>query len=711
MNRRRFLLAGTSLGVGFTAGCTLPVIPKRPAPGPEAAVGWIEARGGGFVLHLPRVEMGQDISTALRQVACEELEVPASAVEVRAHTTDTIAPVAATVGSASVADYAVPLARACATLREALAAGRTAGSLGAADRPIETLRLLRRDARHVGRSPASEAMKAIVTGGALYAGDVRRPGTLYGRVLRAPASPELDSGPRTWDPEAAARTRGFVALVEHPHLRIGRAHGLGLVARTPGALDACERALAVDWHVAGGFDEGALDAATDIDARLARGALAETVAGEGAALDAEGPAAGRGWDVNLRVDVPIAAHGAIEPRSAVAEVDAAGRLHVWAGTQDAFYVRDVLTRRLDLDARDVEVHAMRVGGGFGGKAVCTVELEAALLARAARAPVKVQWTRTQELRHGYHRPASSHRVRASVEGGALGELWHAFAGGNVLLTNAVLPGWLQVATSVIGDRGVSRGAVPPYRAARRRVEFDVVRLPVLSGPWRGLGAGPNAFAIESAIDECARVAGVDPVRFRIDAAESPRLRRVVERAAADAGWPDRSTPDAATGAAADGAAADPGTRRGRGVACGVYKGDSFAAVVASVAVAADGSLALLSLHCAHDCGRVINPDRVRAQCEGNLVWGIGMVLTDGLAITDGAVVATDRAPSPRLSAVPPLHVSLVEDVGTAPAGAGETAIVAAAGAIANAIRDATGVRVARLPVDPRAALALPARAS
>jgi isoquinoline 1-oxidoreductase beta subunit len=162
---------------------------------------------------------------------------------------------------------------------------------------------------------------------------------------------------------------------------------------------------------------------------------------------------------------------------------------------------------------------------------------------------------------------------------------------------------------------------------------------------------------------------------------------VLDRAAAAARWTD---PLPAT----------PGRRRGRGVACGIYKAMSYAAVVAEVEVDPEaGRIRVTRLLCAHDCGRVIHPDQVRAQCEGNLVWGLGMALIERLPVAASQVAAATFAdsPLPRLGDVPALEVVLVDE-GDPPTGAGETAIVAAAAAVANAVRDATGVRPRRLPI-------------
>jgi isoquinoline 1-oxidoreductase beta subunit len=706
---RRAWMRGSAaaLTVVFTGGCALPVIPKRPRAEAADALGWIRFEpeaaagaapaGGRFVLFLPRVEMGQGIATALKQIACEELDVAWERVELRLPSTAEIGRVRATVGSESVKDFALPLAQACATLRAALAAGAAPGVRPAEPLPPQALRSWQagapRPGRHVGQTPLPEQVAALVRGAALFAADVRRPGQCFGRVLRAPAAPDLASRPMAFDAAAARALPGFVALVQDEALVLGASQGLGIVARTPGALDRIERALAVRWEVEGGFEAAAIDAAIDIDRRLdprrGGGRLANSVHDDRlGGAEAEAP-----WDVDLRIDIPLAAHAAIEPRAAVAEFAADGRLALWVGSQDVFYQRDVVARRLGLDAERVVVHGCRVGGAFGGKTICTVELEAAVLARAAGVPVKVQWTRAQEFGFAFHRPPSSHRLRARLRDGRLHTWWHAFASSHILFTNAVLPPWLQRLTDVIGDDGVARGSALPYRAARRRTEFDLVRLPVFTGPWRGLGAGPNGLAIESAIDECARKAGVDPVRFRLDHLDDPRLARVLRAAADAAGWERALAPGTGTGAGA--------VRRGRGVACGIYKGTSYAAVVAEVEVAADGRVRVTRLVCAHDCGRVIHPDQVRAQCEGNLVWGLGMVLVERLPIGASQVAARSFAdsPIPRGADVPPLEVVLVDE-GEPPSGAGETAIVAAGAAIANAVRDATGVRPTRFPLAP-----------
>lgn len=695
--KRRHLLAGAGLAaitVTF-GGCTLvPVIPKRPTPGAEDAQGWIRHADGRYTLWVPCTEMGQQISTALQGLAAAELGVPPQAVQLRLPGTGDIARVRATVGSASVQDFALPLAQACATLREALARGAAAGTLPAQPLPASALRSFQALAGArtgtPGSAPPAGYLHAIVTGQPLFAGDTRLPGMLYGRVLRAPVSAELESRPGTMNEGAARADPACVTVVRSPLLQQMGSLGVGIVARSPAALDRIEAALAVQWQVDGSFGPGEIAARIDIDQHLARGALRHTPR-------SDAMPEGGAWSVDLRMDVPLAAHAPIEPRSATAawarepQRAQAGQpqplLRVWAGTQDLFYVRDVLARNFSLDAEQIEVQACRVGGGFGGRTLCTVELEAAVLAQAAGAPVKVHWSRAQEFAQGFQRPPSSHRVRARMHQGRITHWWHAFASSHILFTPAAMPVWMQTLADFAGDSGVARGSQLAYAVPHQRIEFAARRLPVHTGPWRGLGAGPNTLVVESAMDECARHAGADPLAWRLAHTTDARLAAAFERVAREARWHERPISDATT-------------LRGRGIAGGIYKGLSYAAAVADVAVdRATGQVRVTALWCAHDCGLVLQPDGVRAQTEGNLVWCLGMVLLEELPLAASRVAAATFADYPlaRMGDVPPLHVHLI-DSSAPPTGAGETAMVAGAGAIANALRDATGVRFTRFPV-------------
>ena len=528
MKRRQFLAAAGAGALTVTlAGCSLvPVIPKRPTSTADDALGWIRHDNGRYTLWLPSAEMGQQISAALQGLAAAELGVPPAQVHLQLPSTRHITRVRATVGSASVQDFALPLARACATLREALAQGQTTGTLAARDIAPSALRSLQpRTGVTKEAAVAPGQLHALVTGQPLFAADTRLPGLLYGRVLRAPMSAEITSRPQAWDETAARADPACVAVVQHPRLAQMGSLGLGIVARTPSALDRIEATLAVQWQVEDGsaFEQTAIDERIDIDTHLHRGPLQHRLRKDELPTDTA-------WTLDLRMDVPLAAHAPIEPRSAtaqwLADADKKGiALKVWAGTQDLFYMRDVLARQFSLDAERIEVQACRIGGGFGGRTLCTVELEAAVLAQAVGAPVKVQWSRAQEFAQGFQRPPSSHRVRARVQGGRITHWWHALASSHILFTPAAMPVWMQTLADLAGDSGVARGAQLPYEVPRQRIEFTATRLPVHNGPWRGLGAGPNTLAVESAMDECARLAGADPLDWRLRHTADARLEQ------------------------------------------------------------------------------------------------------------------------------------------------------------------------------------------
>lgn len=690
---RRSILKGlgwSAAGLVVTASAAYGVsrrlaLPYRGVPTPADASAWLRLTPEGLIeIVMPRAELGQGIAVSFRQLVAEETGFPLDRVRTIQPRTDLLPPARATVGSDSVKDFAPLLASAAAALAIVL---KHAGVVDGKAPPVgfaalaANPRLLDAAAiqeaapvwlkpgrkRLIGKAPPTDDIHAIVAGSApLYADDVRLPGMAFGAVLR---SPRLGAALTSIDDTKARPLPGYLGL----HRVGGRAL---IAAESRSGLEAALALQVVQWS--GGLpDDADVLAAVDVEAGLSNGAL------EHVARNARF-APGAAFDLDLRFDLPMVAHACLEPRTAVARFGDGGRLEVWTGTQDVTFVRAALAQELGLPRDHVTVIGCRVGGGFGGKTLCTVELEAALLARAFGRPVKVQWTRLDEFREAFHRPPSSHRIKARLAADGTLEAWHhAFRSGHVMFTSAAMGPVLQFATSFVGDPGVLRGAIPPYAAERLRVEFEDVRLPVHTGPCRGLGAGPNIWAIETAVDQLARLRNEDQIAFRkrIIAERWPRLGRALDRVAALADWPALRSTD----------------ERGYGVACGVYKEMSYAAVIAEV-TRDRGQMRVTKLWCAHDCGLMLNPGQVKAQVEGNLVWGIGMALSEALSLADGNVVQTSFADYavPRFSDVPEMIIALI-DGGDAPTGAGETALVAAAPAITNAIASMTGRPVLRLP--------------
>jgi CO/xanthine dehydrogenase Mo-binding subunit len=538
--------------------------------------------------------------------------------------------------------------------------------------------------RQIGRDAAPLQAKEIVTGAPLFTADVRLEDMLFGRMLRPPARNAKLAA------VDAVRVRQIPGVVD---VVIDREQDFaGVVCETPSSVDAAIEAIDVSWELPAPFDQGTIDALVDVDKALARGDLEHAPSND--CVDSE-PA----WDVDLRFDLQIQSHATQEPRAAVARVvkkngsESPMSAEIWTGSQDAFLVHRHAAHDLGISEDNVTVHTQRLGGGFGGREHYDAERDAVRLSRAVGRPVKVQWSREDEFRSARNRPPSTHRIRLRAdEGGRLAQWWHAFLSGYIIFARGRMPDRLLSAARLMGDIGVSRGSLPPYAAERTRVEFEDVDLPIDLGTWRSLGAAPNAFVIESAVDELARHQKIDPVEFRLRnlAPENERLgvclRRVRELA---------EKVDLSAGI-------------GRGYACGVYEEKSFVAGSADVVVEpSTGTVRVLRMCCVQDVGLAINPGQLRAQIEGNLIWGLGMALVERVEIGESDITSLnfDSYPIPRMPDAPEFDIEIISPRDVRPAGAGEAAMIVGPAAIANAVRDATGRRYTSLPI--RSAITAP----
>jgi isoquinoline 1-oxidoreductase len=373
------------------------------------------------------------------------------------------------------------------------------------------------------------------------------------------------------------------------------------------------------------------------------------------------------------------AHAPIEPHAAVAEW-ADGKMTVWASTQTPFPTRDSVAEALGLPAGKVRVVTPFVGGGFGGKSAHSQAVEAARLARAAGVPVQVAWTRDEEIFFDTFDPAAVVEVAAAVDSGGRITLWSYdvwAAGGRSADLFYDIP---NVRIRTLGGR-MARGE---QRVGERLHPFAV-------GPWRAPGANMNVFARESHLDRVAAEAGLDPVEFRLRNLKDARMRRVLEAAAGKFGWKSAKGPSG----------------RGQGVACGIDAG-TYAALMAEVEVdRATGKIRVKRVVCAQDMGIVVNPDGARMQIEGCITMGLGYTLTEELRFDGGAILDRnfDTYELPRFSWVPKIESVLVKNDELDPQGGGEPAIVPVGGVVANAVFDATGARLYRLPMTPERVLA------
>jgi nicotinate dehydrogenase subunit B len=682
-------LAGDGLSVVLVGPPAMAIPGRGAAQAAEVVLAWLHVAGDGAVtVYTGKVEVGQGIRTSLAQEVAEELRTRLASIRLVMGDTDLTPFDMGTFGSMSTPQMGTHLRKLGAATRELLLtlaadawkagrAGLTAsdgrvretggerragyGELVVGARRTERVRgdVSLTPARQwvtAGASAPKTGAREVVTGRHRYVSDLRLPGMLFGKVLRPPSV-----GARL----VAVETSGAGAV---PGAVVARAAGfVGVAAPSLGAAEAALAAIRPTW------DPGA---GPEPDSRSVYDYLKQTrpstsapregeffipepfVQGDvGAALAAAEQRLERSYTVAYIAHVPL------EPRAAVAEWtrEAEGeKLTVWTGTQRPFAVRAQLAAAFGLAEAKVRVIMPDTGAGYGGKHTGEVAVEAARLARAAGRPVRVVWTREEEFRWAYFRPAGVIDVAAGVRRDGTITAW-AFDNYNS------------------GPAAIQ----PPYAIAHQRVTYHPSELVLRQGSYRGLAGPANFFARETHVNELAQLVGLDPVAIRLRNLDDPRLKTAVESAAERFDWGRR----VAAG-------------HGVGLACGVEKG-GFVATCAEVAAdRATGAVRVVRGVTAYDCGAVVNPDGLRNQIVGAFVQGIGGALFEEVEFDHG-VVRNARLKDyrvPRFSDVPAIEVVLIDRKDAPPFGAGETPMMAVAPAIGAAIFDATGLRPRRLPM-------------
>ncbi len=339
---------------------------------------------------------------------------------------------------------------------------------------------------------------------------------------------------------------------------------------------------------------------------------------------------------------------------------------MWTGTQRPFGVRRELAQAFGLPETAVRVIAADTGSGYGGKHSGEAAAEAARLARAARRPVKLVWTREEEFGWAYFRPA-----------------------GVIDIRSAVAPDGRLLAWEARNINSGNSGLRTPYDVPNQRHRFQPAEAPLRQGSYRGLAATANHFARETHMDELAALVKQDPLAFRERNLTDPRLRAVLRAAAERFGWGTRRPPAGS----------------GVGLACGTEKG-GYVACCVELAAAPDGDPADVNIArvvTAFECGAIVNPDHLTNQIEGSVIMGLGGALFEAVEFAAGRIRSTGFAEYrvPRHGDVPPLETVLVDRPDLPSAGAGETPIVAIAPAIANALAAVTGKRYRNLPLGRR----------
>lgn len=361
-------------------------------------------------------------------------------------------------------------------------------------------------------------------------------------------------------------------------------------------------------------------------------------------------------------EVAYIQHAPMEPRAAVAQWEN-GKLTVWTGTQAPNRVQSDLADFFGIDSKLVRVIVPDTGGGFGGKHTGDAAVEAARLARVADKPVSLRWSREEEFTWAYFRPAALIEIQAGLDG------------------NGSLIAW-DFKEINAGSSGINS----PYEIPNARTRYLRSDPPLRQGSYRCLAATANNFARESFMDELAAIAGTDPLAFRLSHLKDTRLRAVLEAAAKKFRWDKRKgkTP------------ADTGV----GLACGTEK-DSFVACCAEVSVDRNrGTITVRNVCEAFECGAVQNPDNLRAQVQGCIIMGLGAALREEIRFEKGRILNAGFAgyQVPRFQDVPDIDVVLLDRQDLPSVGGGETPIIGIAPAIANAVFDATGIRIRSMPL-------------
>jgi isoquinoline 1-oxidoreductase beta subunit len=668
-----------------------PAEPQRSEPlGALAASGtgggvmlnpWLRVnRDGSLTLLVDRSEMGQGIITGLAMLAAEELELDLERIRIE------FAPAAPeyanpligeqlTGGSTSIRAAWDALRRACAGTRERLIAaaaerwdvrpsecrtesgevvhaesGRRApysalAAAAAAGRARRAVKLKQPHAfRVIGRSPPRLEIPDLALGRAVFALDMTRPSAVEAVLARCPS---FGGRVARFDASAALRVPGVLQVLEVDG-------ALAVTAESVPAALAGRDALKIEWDLA---------RACRLDSDAIRAQLVAALARRGATVrrcgDAERALARAPRVVEAQYETPYLAHAPMEPMSCVAELSDRA-CDIWTGTQAQSRAQEVAMQITGLPRSRVRVHTTYLGGGFGRRLEADYVAEAVRLAQLVRRPVRLLWTRADDMRHDFYRPASVTTLRAAL--GARGKV----------------SAWLQR----IAGPELALGEVDiPYAIPNLR-EVHIKEDPgIPTGPWRSVGASQNAFAIECFVDELAAAAGKDPLAFRLGMLEhAPRHRHALAAAAERAGWGDPLPK---------------GT--GRGIA--VYHSyGSWVAQVAEVSVK-DEAWRVERIVCAADCGTIVHPDAVAAQMEGAIVFGLSAALHGEVGLRDGAVVQSgfDDYPILRMRDTPDIEVHLVPSRAH-PGGVGEPGLPPVAPAVANALFAATGKRIRRLPL-------------
>ena len=704
-SRRWLLQAGAATGGGLLIGFVAPgLVQSEPEhePGVFEPNAFIRLdRAGTATLTMPQVEMGQGIYTSIAMILAEEMDLDLARVQLEAAPPDdkrfanALLRSQVTGNSSSIRAFWTPLRKAGAGAR-ALLVQAAAGAWGvapgtcrtepgqvvhdASGRKLAYGALV--DQAAVLTPPADPPLKdpksfrligkpmkrldtpAKVNGQARFGIDLKVPNA---KVATLMASPVFGGKVAHVDDVQAKAVPGVRQIVVLDDM-------VAVVADHMWAARQGLRALDITWAEGPNAGVTSAEIRTQLDGAASRpGAVARN--------DGDVAKASDGDLVEATYHVPFLAHAPLEPMNYTVEVrpDAC---EIWGGTQVITLAQAQAARICGLRPEQVIIHNQLMGGGFGRRLEVDGVIKAVRIAKQVQGPVRIVWTREEDIQQELYRPAYTDSCSGRLRQGKLVSWRHRIAGSSVLARYAP-PAFVNG----IDSDAIEGAANMPYEAPNVRVEYVRQEPPgVPTAFWRGVGPGHNVFVVESFIDELADKAGADPVAFRRGLiGKTPRLRAALDLAAAKAGW---------------GQALPAG--RGRGVAIQTAFG-TYLATIAEVEVDPDGGVRVRRVVCGIDCGVVVNPDTVEAQIQGGIIFGLTAALHGQITIDKGRVQQSNFHDYRmlRIDEAPDIEVHIVPS-GEAPGGIGECGTVAAPAALTNAIFAATRRRIRTLPVDPEA---------
>ena len=705
LNRRDFIKVTGAAGAGLVMGVYLPSLKRFEAPAPDQAGlfapnMWLRINpSGDITVAVAKSEMGQGVLTSLPMIVAEELDADWNRITFEHPVADRKYGSMGTGGSASVRSSWDNLRNAGAAARLMLIAaaaqtwgvdpsscttvagvvhhsasgrslqyGELAVKAAAMNVPDKVTLKDPKNFRIIGKRTLRLDAPSKVDGSALFGIDTRVPGMLYATVVH---SPVFGGKVRSFDAAKAQAIAGVRKVV-----RIET--GVAVIADSTWAAFQGRDALSVSWDEG---DNGKITSATIhaslVEASSRSGAVAEKTG------DARAAFASAEKKIEAVYEAPFLAHATMEPMNCTADVRA-DSCEIWAPTQNPQGAQGDAAAFLGIDSSKVTVHTTLLGGGFGRRFSTDFVMDALHCSRVAGAPVKVTWTREEDMQHDVYRPVSRHMLSGAVDGsGRLSALVHRVVAPS--MGDQRRPGSLKDGL----DKGAVEGATDlPYAIPHLLVEYILSPTPVPIGPWRSVYPSQNVFATECFIDELATAAGRDPFEFRLElSVKSPRTHAVLKLAAEKSGW----------------GTALPGGHF-RGIACGPHAFyGSYVAHVAEVSVTADSTVRLHRIVCAIDCGIAVNPETIEAQIEGAIVYGLSAALKGEITIDRGRAVQGnfDDYPLLTIDEMPAIEVHIVPSA-EPPEGIGEPGLPPIAPAVLNAVFAATGKRIRSLPVRLRA---------